>query len=119
MDGPVREMTLTEWVDRLPPVHDARKELATLLADLAAARAEIERVREETIEACAKVAEGWALPGPGGINTDGIPSEILVGIDRDHYETQEDLAFHVSGAARAQIAAFIRALSRPATGGTT
>ena len=96
MDGPVREMTLTEWVDRLPPVHDARKELATLLADLAAARAEIERVRGETIEACAKVCQEFAS---------AVRASAIGQIDPVRTATE--------------LEASIRALSRPATGGTT
>ena len=38
-NAPQREMTLDEWVDRLPTIHRARKELAALKAKLEAFRA--------------------------------------------------------------------------------
>lgn len=39
-----REMTLDEWMDRLPPNHRANKELATLRAEMAEAKADGERL---------------------------------------------------------------------------
>ncbi len=46
MDLTAREMTLDEWVDRLPPIHAARKERDRLRAENALLRAECAAWRE-------------------------------------------------------------------------
>ena len=50
MTGESREMTLDEWVDRLPPHHGARRERDRLRE----AEAEIERLRAELTQRCAE-----------------------------------------------------------------
>lgn len=46
MSDAAREMTLAEWVDRLPPIHGARAEYSALIAAAERADAAEKRVRE-------------------------------------------------------------------------
>lgn len=66
MSDAAREMTLAEWVDRLPPIHGARAEYSALIA--AAERAEEHRqeIRDLT----------WNLAGCDTIATSGKPQEF-------------------------------------------
>jgi len=53
--GSAQEMTLEQWVERLPPCHRAVKELASLRAKLAKVTAERERLHADLV----KCKEFW------------------------------------------------------------
>ena len=73
----------------------------------------IEETERDATERAAKLAEISHKAGPGGIDmTGGIPSEIYVGIGRDHYEDEYELAIAVAQKMRDCIAAAIRGATK-------
>lgn len=96
MDGVSREMTLDEWVDRLPTCHLARRQLARAKAIEEAARKYIERMDaggDESLRSCALRDFRAALDMPGGW---GVSKGILtsrgsiIGPDHPHDGRQWD-----------------------------
>lgn len=76
MTGESREMTLDEWVDRLPPHHGARRERDRLRE----VEAEIERLRADLVwsvrEDCRLVGRYVWQVASGYIECDGTPESI-------------------------------------------
>ena len=70
-DNAAREMTLDEWVERLPTIHRARKELAELCAAKAAAEQEVERLKARIAELETTVPDMKKRDDSRSIQSDG------------------------------------------------